>query len=161
MSKSLEKLNKEKESLEKKIQKVSNMANAWEYNFNEIYDHEIIPFLATKSAIYGAGETFSDVYDKLEDKIAAHSKVGKAIATGVNYAISGAAASVVALGAIPLAVIESAYSIPVGAYQFVSEKSKELYNHRIYKAGIKLENLKEDLEKVNAEIAKETQGLEK
>ena len=159
MSKELEKLHKQKKNLEEKIAKISGIANAREYKFQEIYDHNMIPYLATRAAIYGAGETFNDVYDSLEGNIASHSKVGNAIATGVNYAIAGATATVVALGAVPLAALETVYSVPLAAYQFVSERSKEIYNNRIGKASHKLRELNDQLEKVNAQIENESQAM--
>jgi len=161
MSKNLETLQKEKKNIEEKIEKLKGISNACEYDFYDIYDHDVTPFLATQSIFYGAGEAFHDVYDKLEDNIVSHNKVGRAVITGVNYAMAGAVAAAIGVTAVPVAILESVYSVPVLAYQFISEKSKENYNNRISKAKRKISQLNSELEEVNSQIELESQGIEK
>ncbi|MBQ8425475.1 MAG: hypothetical protein IJX17_05590 [Clostridia bacterium] len=161
MSKNLEKLNREKKNLENRIEKISGIANARAYDFNDIYDHDLIPFIATRATLYGAGETFENVYDRLDGGLSSHTKAGQVISNGVNYAIAGAAATAIGVTAIPIALLETVYSVPVAAYQFVSERTKEAYNSRISKAKHKLNDLQTKLDNVNSQIENETQGLEK
>ena len=87
MSKDLEKLNKQKQNIEEKIKKVSSIANAREYSFNEIYDHDVMPFLATRACIYGAGETFvrEDIKMPHWQKIVCMIIYGAHLITGVLY----------------------------------------------------------------------------
>lgn len=161
MSKELERLNREKQNIEEKIKKISSIANARPYSFKEIYDHDVIPFIATRACIYGAGETFENIIDNLDGSFPAHTKAGQVISNGVSYAIAGAAAAAVAICSIPMAVLESGYSIPVGAYQLASQSSKNMYNNRISKAQYKLNKLNTELGKVNDKIQNLEQNLEK
>ena len=161
MSTKLENLQKEKTKLEKKIEKVKGIANARVLQYKEIYDEPMIPYLATSAFLMAAGETFVNVKDNLDDNIATHSKVAYAVASGVNYAIAGAAASVIAVGTLPIAALESVYSIPLAAYNTITRTSKLNYNDRIYKAKNKLNKLQSELGRVNSEIQNETQGLER
>ena len=161
MATQLEKLQNEKERLEKKIEKVNEIANAKPLSVNEELrldnDTALYTYFLTQGLFEKAGETFENIVWDTEPPHT-HNKVAKKAHRALTYTVAGAAAVGIAACAIPFAIVETVWSVPYLIYDKIATEQNMKYNSRIKKAKIKVEELQTKLDEVNKQISKQNQN---
>ena len=158
MATKLDQLQEQKKELETQLSKIEPVSKAFLISDSEIYDYSPWPYFLTGALMYKAGETFEDISYKAYDNDNSRSKVGKALNTAVWYTLAGASAIVVGACAIPFAILETPFAVPVKIHEALKTNRQWKYNSRVRAAKNKTEQLKKEIETIDNQIKQEQQN---
>lgn len=153
MKTKLERLQIQKEKLQRKSEKLSEVADRKTAQYEV---GEFVPFFITQAFMMGTKDFVDDVaLNAIERPY--NTDAANAVHKGLCYAFAGATAAVCVAGTLPFAILEAPVAAVGCGIQGLKDLDVTLHNERIYKARKRRTKVDEALKELDSKIAEFSQ----